>query len=95
MAMQAQPARPVIDTQALADLTHDSEKTSIVLEVVSQTKPGSEMHLHANWVAISLITTLQTIYRSTATSTTSTSTRSSSRACRQLTLTSCSFDKGA
>lgn len=61
--MQAQPARPVIDTQALADLTHDSEKTSIVLEVVSQTKPGSEMHLHANWVAISLITTLQTIYR--------------------------------
>ena len=61
--MQAQPARPVIDTQALANLTHDSEKASIVLEVVSQTKPGSEMHLHANWVAISLITTLQTIYR--------------------------------
>lgn len=64
MALSATPGRPMIDISAMTNLTHDSDKTSIVLKVLSQSRPGlADMHNAANWVAVSFISTVQAIYR--------------------------------
>ena len=64
MALSATPSRPMIDISAMTNLTHDSDKTSIVLKVLSQSKPGSaDLHNAANWVAVAFISTIQHIYR--------------------------------